>query len=283
MMQEKRKVFYIRRAIFLIMAIAVAIPLLVKISMPIIVSWPTRDLYEAVESLSKDKIVVISVNWGAGTQGETAPQTAALIYHLASKHKKFAIWGWATPQGPLLTQQIAEPIAQKFGLKYGVDWVNWGFKTGSDQVVRAWAKDIPGTMKEDFKHTPMTKLPFMKNVRDHKDIGLIVEITGSATVGTYIRYLYGIYGTPIAYACTGVMVPEAFPYLDAGQLVGMMRGLVGAAEYEELAGYKDGKAGKRMAAQSFAHMLIIALIIVGNVGYFIARRSKNAPAEGGQP
>ncbi len=270
-MQERRTVFYTRRAIFLLMALAVALPLLVRVEMPIIVGWPARNLYEAVERVPADKIVIISANWSAGTQGETAPQTAAVIRHLAQRHKRFAIWGWAYPQGPELAQTIAEPLAKKYGLKYGEDWVNWGYKTGTDQMIRGWAKDIPGTVKEDFKHTPVAKQPFTRYARDAKDIGLIVEITGSATVGTYIRYLYGIYGTPVGYACTGVMVPEAFPYLDSKQIVGMMRGLTGAAEYEKLVGFR-GDAAKRMSAQSFAHILIIGLIVAGNLGYYWSRR-----------
>jgi len=272
-MVERKTVFYIRRAIFLLMAAAVAVPLLVRVELPVIVGWPARNLYEAVERVPPDKIIVISANWAAGTKGETWPQTEALIHHLTKRGKRFAIWSWGAVQGPELAQTIAEPLARKYGHEYGVDWVNWGFKTGGDQMVRGWAKDIPGTVKEDFFHTPVEKLPIMQHARAHDDIGLIVEITGAATVGTYVRFLYGVYGTPVGYACTGVLVPEAFPYLDAKQIVGMMRGLAGAAEYEKLVGFR-GQATKRMAAQSFTHLLIIALIVAGNAGYFWRRRQR---------
>jgi hypothetical protein len=103
------------------------------------------------------------------------------------------------------------------------------------------------------------------------DLGLIVDITPSGTVPTLIRYIYGIYRTPIGYACTGVMAPEGFPYLDSGQLVGILKGLVGAAEYERLIGYR-GEATERMPAQSFAHVLIIALVAVGNIQFLLSRR-----------
>ena len=280
-MIERRKTFYIRRTIFLLTALVVAVPLLVKVELPTVVSWPARNLYDAVERVPSDKIVVISANLSPGSKGESVPQAAALIRHLAMRHKRFAIWGWAYPAGPELAQSIAEPIAKEYGLIYGVDWVNWGYttgETGAGQVMRGWAKDIPGTVKEDFFHTPLSKLSFMQNVHSARDIGLLIEITPASTVPTYIRFIYGVYGTPIGYACTGVMVPEAFPYLDSHQLVGMLRGLVGAAEYEELIGH-HGDATRRMSSQSFAHLLIIALIILGNVGYFLTRKNgRAAPA-----
>lgn len=276
-MEEQKKVFYIRRIIFLLMALAVAIPMIRGWKMPMAASWPAQNLYDAIEKMPDNKIVVVSANWDAGTKGESDPQVTALIYQLAKSGKRFAIWGWAYPSGPELTQRIAEPITKQFGRKYGVDWVNWGYTTGGNPMIRGWAKDIVSTLKTDYKHQALGKLPFMQNIRSAKDIGVLVEVSGSqvggvATVVTYISLIHGVYNTPIGYACTGVMASEAFPYLDSKQLTGMMRGLVGAAEYETLAGH-PGAATRRMSAQSFAHLLIIILIIIGNVGYFMRRKS----------
>jgi hypothetical protein len=95
-----------------------------------------------------------------------------------------------------------------------------------------------------------------------------------------VDYVYGIYRTPLGYACTGVMAPEAFPYYDAHQIVGVLKGLAGAAEYEKLVGY-EGNALKRMPAQSSAHALMIALIVIGNV-IFLRSRRRGLPASGGR-
>jgi len=275
--EEKRKTFYVRRVIFLLTSIVVAIPLLVQMRLPMVVGEPAHNLYDAVEAVPDDKIVIVSANWSAGSKGETAPQTEALIRHLAKSGKRFAIWSWTQPLGPELAQNIAEPIAEEYGLEYGKDWVNWGYRTGSSQLIRGWAKDVWGTIKQDFKGTPVEDIPIMQAIKSFEEMGLIVEITPSLSVPMYIRFLYGVHGVPIGYACTGVMAAEAYPYLDAGQLVGMMRGLAGAAEYEELVGFQ-GDATRRMVAQSFAHLLIIVLIIVGNVGYLVGlkRRRKRS-------
>ena len=263
--------FWSRRIIWLLLATATALFIVVRVKAVMYVSKPARSLYQAMEKVPPDKIIVLSCNWEAGTRGENGPQTEALVRHCFKRGKRFAIFGWNFPPGPLLAEQIARRVAPEYGRCYGRDWVNWGFKTGQANMIRAWAKNIPGVIKEDMFHTPLARIPAMRGVKTIHDVGLIVDIAPADTLSTYVRFIYGIYRTPLGHACTGVMAPESFPYLDAGQIVGLLKGLAGAAEYEKLVGY-EGDALKRMPAQSSAHMLMIALIILGNVLYFRARR-----------
>jgi hypothetical protein len=69
-----------------------------------------------------------------------------------------------------------------------------------------------------------------------------------------------------------------------GQLRGMLAAIKGAAEYEALVSAAiDGdrvtapkytEARRRMAPQLFGHLLLIALIVIGNAMYFAQRRCK---------
>ena len=95
-------------------------------------------------------------------------------------------------------------------------------------------------------------------------MSLLIDITGSATVDDWISLVHAPTGVSIGYACTAVMAPEAYPRLDSGQLVGMLTGMRGAAEYEELIG-APGFALTAMAGQSFAHVFILALILLANL------------------
>jgi hypothetical protein len=268
--------FWSRRIIWLALAIATAVFLLVKVHPRMYVSRPAQDLYDAIAAVPDDKLIVVTCNWEMGTRGESGPQTEALIRHCLRAGKRFAIFGWAFPPGPQLGQKIAERLQDQYGRRYGRDWVNWGFSTGGSSMIRGWAKDIPGTIKQDIFRKPITAYPVMQGIKSARDVGLILDITPSNTLLTWIEFVYGIYRTPIGYACTGVMAPEAFPYYDAQQIVGVLKGLAGAAEYEQLMGY-EGDALKRMPAQSSAHALIVALIVLGNIIYFRSRRRGDAP------
>jgi hypothetical protein len=273
---ERDSQFWSRRAIWLALAIATAIFIVVKVKAVMYVSKPARDVYAAVEAVPDNKIIIISCSWAPGTIGENGPQTEALIRHCFKAGKHFAIFGWVDPAGPGLGQIIAERYQAQYGRRYGRDWVNWGFNTGDIPMLRGLAKNIPGTIKTDIFHTPITKIEAMRGIRTHRDIGLVAEITPSASMPPWVDFYYGIYRTPIAYACTGVMAPEAFPYYDAHQIVGVLKGLAGAAEYESMLGY-EGDALKRMPAQSSAHAVMIGLIVLGNIIYFRGRRRGEAP------
>ena len=80
------------------------------------------------------------------------------------------------------------------------------------------------------------------------------------------------------------MVTDAIPYVESGQLKGILAGMPGAAEYEKMVydfmvkeqnnnnkyinSEKDiikGKAYARMSAQSIAHLLMVLFIIIGNI------------------
>jgi len=58
----------------------------------------------------------------------------------------------------------------------------------------------------------------------------------------------------------------------------MLGGMKGAAEYEDAVARKYGRTGtmrasQGMGAQSAAHLLIMAFVILGNIGYFVGRRA----------
>jgi hypothetical protein len=70
-----------------------------------------------------------------------------------------------------------------------------------------------------------------------------------------------------------VSAPAFYPFLDAGQLKGLIGGMKGAAEYENLL-EQIGTASAGMDAQSVAHGMIIFFIIFANFFYFLGKRRK---------
>ena len=70
------------------------------------------------------------------------------------------------------------------------------------------------------------------------------------------------------------MAPDLYPFLQSGQMKGLLGGLAGAAEYEALVG-APGLGTTGMQPQSVTHLIIILFILVGNTVYFITRRRGN--------
>jgi hypothetical protein len=261
-----------RYYIYLLLAVVVTWQVLFPIALPILPSRVTQGVYDAIAAVPDDQLILISTDWDASTEAETGPQTEAIIHACFQLHKRFAIMNLQPPMGVKLANDIAERVAAQYGAEYGVDWCNWGYKYGFDNVLIALAKNIPKTIGDDFHGNPVTGLPMMEGVEDIESIGLVIEITGLASVTEmWIGLIQGVYGTPLASAYTAVMVPGYYPFLDSGQLKGMLNGAKGAAEMEVLVKRPD-RASAIMPVQSWAHMLIIALIIIGNLGYVFGRR-----------
>ena len=261
---------------YILLAIVIAAPLVVNLDLPIVPSPAARGFYDTVEQMPDDKIAIVSANWAAGTEAENGPQTEALIRHLFMRNKKFAVMSF-DPQGSQFADDIATRLAKELGKEYGVDWVHWGFRPFPQLIltVQGIGRDIPKTIGTDKNGTPLSEIPMMRGVRNVKDVGLIAEITPSATLGVWIAFIYGPYRTPILYAPTSVSGPEGFNWLDSGQIKGMLVGMKGAAEYEQLIEAR-GFATRGASALSSSHLLIIVLIVLGNVGYVISRRRRGA-------
>ena len=123
----------------------------------------------------------------------------------------------------------------------------------------------------DADGRPLSQLPVMAGVQSYKDVALLVDLASSSTPGSWIGYAHERYKLAMAAGITAVMATDYYPYLQTGQLVGMINGLKGAAEYEALIEH-PGLGTLGMSAQSIAHVFIILLVIIGNIALFASGR-----------
>lgn len=270
-----------RRILYLLLALVLSAPFLLRVPVPnAVVSPQAHSFYNTIEEIASDpvrskKLIILCPNYAAGTIAENQTQTEAVMRHLMKRHLKFAIFCFSDPQGRELTGNAARSMEKKYGYEYGRDYVNWGYRPGDAVVLllKSAVRDIPGTFKTDVNHTPLDQMPVMAGIKTVDDIGAIIEIASSSTLGYWLTYYQrtGKEPIPTLYCPTAVMAPEAYPFLKSGQLQGMLVGLKGAIEYEGLIG-EPGFATSASASLLYAHFLIIALIVLGNLGMFAQKR-----------
>ncbi|MCS6776167.1 MAG: hypothetical protein RMJ43_01320 [Chloroherpetonaceae bacterium] len=265
-----------RRFLYALLMLVVVTPFFINFQLPARVSTATRRLYDTIESLPEGSFVLLGVDWGAGTRGESRPHTEALIHHLMRKRLRFALLAF-DPQGKKLAQNIALRLQEQYGYREGVHWVNFGYKVDQENYLKAFGPDIIGTVKQDIHGNPLGQLEVMKGIKNANDIALLLDVTGSSTYETYIQFLQGPYKLKMGLGTTSVMAPEAFNRLDAGQLVGLIPGLAGATEYERLLGI-PGKGTRATNSSNAAHLLVITFILLGNLAMVMERRLR---AQGG--
>jgi len=263
------------RYIYIFVAAVICLPLLLRVSQRQTPTEPAIDLYNTLERLDPQtpRIVILSCEWAPELAAECRPQARALMRHLFRRKVKFAVCSQLVDGGQL-SDSLVRQVAREFGARRNIDYTVWGFRPNFYDFILAMLKNIPATVAHDMDGIPISQIPVMKGIRDYHHIAAVIEITGYSNFADWTSISYGRYHVPNALGCTGVIAPDAFPYYDTGQYFGLLAGLKGAAEYEALiAAPSEGTTG--MQSQSAVHMLIIGLIILGNIGFFLAKsRSK---------
>ena len=122
----------------------------------------------------------------------------------------------------------------------------------------------------DYNNLPLEQIPMMKKIKNYEDISLIISVTDGDMPVWWVDYAVSRYHMKLTVATTAVMATSFYPFLSAGQMVGLLGGLKGAAEYEMLI-KKPGMGQRGMDSQSVCHLVIILLVIAGNVGYFLRK------------
>ena len=263
-----------RRWIYLLMAIAIAIPILKPMGLPIRISDETQTVFDAINSLKAGDVLWIGGDYGPSSAPELSPMLMVMLHHAFKKNVKVVIYCMWN-DGAQLVQPIGEKIAGTYNKKYGEDWINLGWKPQPDVVLRNMTDDIVKAGINDFTGKPLGGYPLIQQVKklDKQYVAFAVDLsTGSPGTSEYLKYVREAKGIPLSVGVTAVSAPGAMPYVRSGQYKGILNGMRGAAEYE-LLNKMPGPAVKGMDAQSVGHFVILLLVILGNVGYLLARKS----------
>ncbi len=269
-----------RRIIFVLILISCALPLLFPIGLPIHTSKPVEAVYQYIERLPPGSRVLVTGDYDPGSLPELYPMNMAIFKHLFERGMKvYAIELW--PQGQPLVQRAWQNTGVLMGKTYGQDFVNLGYKSGQEVVMVKMGTSIAETFPTDYTNTPVAQIPMMQGIQNYNDIDFIVNISaGYPGTKEWVQQVVSRYNKKMASGTTAVSAPEYYAYYQSGQIVGLIGGLKGAAEYEKLVGipFDDGTvkigalAQKGMDAQSLVHLIIVVFIIIGNTVYFFERK-----------
>ena len=285
-----------RRYIFVLIALSVLIPLVKSdwIKMPIKTTQNTQIVFDELSKLNKDDKILVSFEYGASTKPEIHPMAIALLNQMFSKGiKVYIISLW--PEGVIMAKDVVTNVidSEIFQLVDGVDYVMFDYKVGGEIVIKNIASDFRGVYMQDINKKSISQIPMMKDIYSVEDFDFVFDLSaGVPGNAEWVQYACDPKNVPLSSGCTSIMVTDAIPYVESGQLKGILAGMPGAAEYENLVynfmkndlenekivnfeNILPGKATSRMSAQSLAHIVMILFIIVGNISYFLSRKKGN--------
>ena len=166
------------------------------------------------------------------------------------------------------------------------------YKVGGFVVIKGIADNFRDIYQQDKNGKSINDLPIMEDIYNVTDFDFVFDFSaGVPGNAEWVQYACDPKNVPLSSGCTSIMVTDAIPYVESGQLKGILAGMPGAAEYEKMvydfmvyeqknnSSYINpkgdivkGKAYARMSAQSVAHLLMVIFIIIGNIAYYYSRK-----------
>ncbi len=262
-----------RRIIFIVIFVAVALAMLTKIPLPIRPSPNVRSVHEYIETL-KDRpnaTVLVSFDYGPGSAPELQP-TAVNVIRQCFMNDIEVVGMCLWPDAVGLAEAAFDSMARAYGKQMGKDYVFLGFKPGFQTLILNMGENFKSAFARDYVGNLTSEMGATRRISKLEDFDYVITLAAGQTMDlVWVAYAVDRYNVTLGGACTAVMAPDMFPYLQSGQMNGLISGLMGAAEYETL-NEAPGSAADGMRAQVAAHLVIIIFILIGNTMYFIQRR-----------
>lgn len=273
--KSRRADSIVRALVYALLALAVLVPFFVP-------DWatasirtfgtPTADLYDTIQALPPDALVLVSFDYDPGNIGEMDVQANALVQHLMQRRAHIiAISTLET--GPQIAQQVLDRAARAAGnYAYGTNYLNLGYLAGQEAGLRQLATSGFAPTATDYVYRrPLAQYPDLARVQQWRNVALVIELAGSPEVlQKWMEQVQPRVNAKIVAGVSASAEPRARAYRESKQLGAMMSGLMGAAQYEVLMNQR-GLAVISIGAQNAANVVFIALIVIGNLIFLFSR------------
>ena len=165
-----------RRWIFMLMGVAVALPILLGFLPPNNPTLMDRSVFDAIEDLPDGSRVLVSFDFDPGSQGELLPMAMAFTRHCGFKrHKVYFMCLW--PLGEPFIEDAMKILDNEFdGLEYGEDYMSFGYKPGGEAVIKNIIVDWKQLFITDSRKQSLDDIPMTANIKSAKSMDLMVNV-----------------------------------------------------------------------------------------------------------
>ena len=291
-----------RRIVFLIIFLALSIPIFLQIKMDIQVTSEVQILYDALNELPRGSKVLVSCDFDPGSEPELQPMTESGFRYFIENDLRFIIIGlW--PQGSLQANKALETISEinegfvveggdtlYFGsdlivvgsdtIRYGIDFINLGYQVGQELVIQRMGSSFGAAFPSDSWYgRPLSEYPIMDGINKLSDFNFIYNLSaGYPGTTEWVQFAVDRFHARLGAGNTAVQAPMIYPYIQTGQLVGVLGGMKGGAEYEISAG-RPARAVSYMFSQGVSHAVVVLFVIIGNLAFFATRGKRKVSSE----
>jgi len=255
-----------------LVVIAILIPALNPLGLPLMVGSMSENWYDTVDSLPAGSIVLFDIGYGSGGYPSLGPGNIAAFHQMFAKNLRIVMMATAL-EGSMMYPLIMAGVKPEsnYGAVYGEDYIFLGYIAGGQTAMAGVLGDLKSLVSSDYNGNPISGYSIMDNVGGADDIDLVAYMTTSGdTAEGWVYQAYSQYNRALLGGCLSMMTTSIKPYYDSGQLLGIMDGIKGAADLEFLTGH-PGDAIVSSDILSFTQTLVLIFILVGNVAFWMQK------------
>ncbi len=269
--------FSLNHLFYLLLLLAALVPLFFPPSLAglglSVTNTPTVAFFDQIQAVPSGSTVLIAFDYDTGQTVELNPAARLVLDDLARRGVNVIALS-LNPTGAQIAQTVLDDVSrQHSNWQRGTNFVNVGYVPGAEAGVRALADHWLPSDQLDFQKQSLAAAPLATRVNGLRDLALVIEFAGSQEhLRWWMEQAWPLHknDTTFVAAVSAAVDSHARNYFAAHQLGAFLRGLSGAAEYE-LSLNQAGQTVRTVDAQSFTHVVLFAIIILGNLALLFAR------------
>jgi hypothetical protein len=219
------------------------------------------------KTLPADAPVLLVFDYQASLSGELEAAAAPLVDHMLTlKHPRLTLLS-STPVGSGLAERFIEPFTTPANHNYqrGQNFIDLGYLPGGASGVLSFSVDPEITKPLTVTGENAWSTNVLQNVKQLSDFAAIILLTDDIeTARIWIEQTEGARGDAqflvVSSAQSG---PMLMPYVQSGQIDGMVTGLDGSAPIEQVNSGRPGVVRSYWDAYGFGLMAAVVLITIG--------------------
>jgi hypothetical protein len=229
--------------------------------------------YNQIEGLVANTPVLLAVDYDPGYAGELKAASHAAIQRLMRNKQRLAVIS-TVPAGPALAEDLLQSTYQLQtvdpGYTLNTHTINLGYLPGGITSLKEFALRPHQAARYGLTATHDGLIPWdhpaLQGVNKLTDFGMVIVITDSVDTGrAWVEQVQPSLGSvPMLLISSAQAAPMLEPYVQSGQVSGMLSGLAGSVAYENIL-QQPGTGHSYWVALQGGIAVVIALILVGTL------------------
>lgn len=267
--------------VFLLLAAAVGLPALLLFGGPFgrAMTWSgVEEAHTAVQALGPEALVIVYWAYDPATADEVNLAMRPVMRHLLDRRVRLAVVS-TLPGGPATARRlIAQAMTgverpSALAVAAETNWpVTYSYLPGGVSVLALAARDPVAALLED----PAAVTPATLAAVERTPELVVVAAAQAEEAQAWLEQVQPLADTPTI-AVTGAGAdPILRPYLDSGQLRGLVSGFDGGYSYQQLmepftAHTSPDWLFPQVVLQNWGHLAFIVIIVLGNLAALLGR------------